>query len=166
MYDGRVIEAAVRDMTAAHAGEEDLANWFRTRWLPELRPLAADVWVFTPDFRRILVVEHCWRGLVPPGGRVEPGETQREGAIRELAEETGLELLVDARPAFAAARAYREDWPPTLNLSYWTVADPASELTPEPGQPARWVDVDSKWRTFHTADSAVIAGFAATQRPR
>ena len=32
---------------------------------------------------------------VVPGGRVEPGETIAETAVRELAEETGLEIKVE-----------------------------------------------------------------------
>ena len=31
------------------------------------------------------------------------------------------------------------------------------------GQPARWVDVRSDWRTFHKPDAAVIARFAEQQ---
>ncbi|WP_284983522.1 NUDIX hydrolase [Arthrobacter sp. efr-133-TYG-118] len=153
-------------MSIAHIAEEGLLAWFRSEWLPDPRSLAADVWVFSPDFQRILVVQHRWRGLVPPGGRVEPGETPREGAIRELAEETGLELLMADRPAFAAARSYRSGWTATLNLSYWTVAEPATDLLPEDGQPARWVDVCSDWRTFHKPDAAVIARFAEQQSRR
>ncbi|WP_354247483.1 NUDIX domain-containing protein [Arthrobacter sp. UYEF20] len=138
--------------------------WFQSNWRADPRPLAADVWVFPPDFQRILVVEHRWRGLVPPGGRVEPGETPREGAVRELAEETGLELVVADRPAFAAARSYRSDWSATLNLSYWAIADPAMKLLPEVGQPARWIDVGSDWRTFHKQDATAVARFAEQQR--
>ncbi|MGM7776864.1 NUDIX domain-containing protein [Arthrobacter sp. KNU-44] len=157
------MEAAIHDVSIAHIAEEGLLTWFHSEWLMNPRPLAADVWVFSPDFQRILVVEHRWRGLVPPGGRVEPGETPREGAARELAEETGVELPIADRPAFAAARSYRSDWSATLNLSYWTIADPATALLPEDGQPARWVDVRSDWRTFHKPDAAVIARFAEQQ---
>ncbi len=141
MHDKRVVDAAIRDVAVAHVAEEGLKEWFQSEWLMDPRQLATDVWVFTPDFRRILVVQHRWRGLVPPGGRVEPGETPREAAMRELTEETGMELLAADRPAFAAARSYRSDWPATLNLSYWAIADPATELLPEPGQPALWVEV-------------------------
>ncbi|WP_082575063.1 NUDIX domain-containing protein [Arthrobacter sp. Soil763] len=94
------------------------------------------------------------------------GETPREAAVRELREETGIEPAIAHRPAFAAARSYRQDWPETLNLSYWAVAEASSELRPEPGQPARWVDVDTNWRTFHRLDAGVNAGFAAAQRRR
>ncbi|WP_445154291.1 NUDIX domain-containing protein [Arthrobacter sp. Hor0625] len=166
MADQRAIDAASRDVLGAHIAEEGLLEWFGTKWPSDPQPLAADVWAFTPDFTRILVVEHRWRGLVPPGGRVEPGETPREAAVRELREETGLDPAIAHRPAFAAARSYCRDWPETLNLSYWAVADATSELRPEPGQPARWADVDTDWRTFHRLDAGVIAGFAAAQQRR
>jgi 8-oxo-dGTP diphosphatase len=164
LRDRTDVDAALHDMLIAHSAEDGLLAWFQSEWLPDPRPLAADVWVFSPDFARILVVQHRWRGLVPPGGRGEPGETPREGAVRELAEETGLGSAVADRPAYAAARSYRRDWPATLNLSYWAVADPARELRPEAGQPVRWVDVNTGWRTFHEADAAVIAQFAEQQR--
>ncbi|MGJ9405731.1 NUDIX domain-containing protein [Nesterenkonia aurantiaca] len=164
MYQKRVIEAATADIDRAHTAEHGVHSWFQTEWAAEPQPLASDVWVFTPDFQRLLVVEHRWRGLVPPGGKVEVEETPREGAVRELAEEAGVHADLAVRPAFAAVRAYRRDWPPTLNLSYWAIADPAVELGSEPGQPACWVDVNSGWRTFHEGDALVIAEFAQQQR--
>ncbi|OGY25057.1 MAG: hypothetical protein A2Y57_02510 [Candidatus Woykebacteria bacterium RBG_13_40_7b] len=33
-----------------------------------------------------------WKGLVPPGGHIEYGETMEETVIRETKEETGLEI--------------------------------------------------------------------------
>ncbi|UKA56941.1 NUDIX domain-containing protein [Arthrobacter sp. FW306-2-2C-D06B] len=163
MHDSRIVDVAIHDVSIAHMAEEGLLAWFQSKWLKDPRPLAADVWVFSPDFQRILVVQHRWRGLVPPGGRVEQGETPRDGATRELAEETGIELTVADRPAFAAARSYRSDWSATLNLSYWAIADPETKLNPEAGQPARWVDIGADWRTFHKSDAAVIARFAEQQ---
>ncbi|WP_432394758.1 NUDIX domain-containing protein [Pseudarthrobacter sp. L19] len=93
------------------------------------------------------------------------GETPHEGAARELAEETGLVLDIAAAPVFAAVRSYRDDLPPTLNLSYWSVASPAKDrLVPEADQPALWVDVGSAWRTYHADDAQVISGFAERKR--
>ncbi len=34
------------------------------------------------------------RGLALPGGKLNPGETPEEGAVREFAEETGLTLVI------------------------------------------------------------------------
>jgi len=159
------VAAALYDLAAAEIVEDGAESWFRSVWMAEQRPLAADVWVFSPDYLSILVVDHPWRGLVPPGGKVEPGEAPREGAVRELAEETGLVLAIAAAPASAAVRSYGDDWPPTLNLSYWAVASPVTaRLVPETDQPALWVDVESAWRKYHADDAQVISGFAERKR--
>ena len=44
-----------------------------------MEPLAAEVWVTDPAFGHVLLVKHRVRGWVPPGGKVEPGETPRAG---------------------------------------------------------------------------------------
>ncbi|WP_435589399.1 NUDIX domain-containing protein [Micromonospora chalcea] len=46
---------------------------------------------------------------VPPGRKVEPGETPREAARLELLEETGLEAEMLARPAAVCVRSYHPD---------------------------------------------------------
>ncbi len=162
MVDGfaRSVVAATRDIGRSRVVEDGVLAWFQTEWMNDPQPLAADVWVFSPDFGFVLVVSHRWRGLVPPGGAVEPGETPYEAATRELAEETGLHLCPNARPAFAAARSYRADWSPTLNLSYWTTAAKDALLLPEAGQEARWVRLDSNWRRYHAEDVRVMRAFA------
>lgn len=165
-YLAHDIPATVQEISAAHNSEQGVLEWFQTVWAENPQPLAAEVWVFSRDFRRVLVVAHRWRGLVPPGGRVEVWETLRQGAARELAEEAGLALDLAERPAFAAARSYRADWLPTLNVAYWTTADPDSLLVPEPGQPAKWVEVDSDWRTFHPQDASIMMRFAADMRAK
>jgi 8-oxo-dGTP diphosphatase len=59
-----------------------------------------EAWVSTAvvdDADRVLLVRNAWSdGWVPPGGNVEPSEGLREAAIREVREETGVEVLVHA----------------------------------------------------------------------
>ncbi|MES1915296.1 MAG: hypothetical protein MHM6MM_007266 [Cercozoa sp. M6MM] len=54
------------------------------------------------DTRRFLAVQHRRRGWEVPGGKVDPGETAREAARRELHEEAGAVLtsqqLLELRP--------------------------------------------------------------------
>jgi hypothetical protein len=49
-----------------------------------MEPIAVEVWAFDESFRHVLLVRHRWRGWVPPGGKVEAGETPREAARREF----------------------------------------------------------------------------------
>lgn len=47
--------------------------------------------------RRILLVHERERGLWElPGGRIDPGETPRQAAVRELSEETGQRVAPEA----------------------------------------------------------------------
>jgi len=55
------------------------------------------VTAFVPDGSgRLLLVRPNRRGWEMPGGRVEPGEDVAEAAVREVEEETGCEVAVEA----------------------------------------------------------------------
>ncbi|MBG0818662.1 NUDIX hydrolase [Planomonospora sp. ID82291] len=133
------MRAAVADARRAHAEFDDARAWLQEVVEGPLHPIAADVWVFDDAFEHVLLVKHRWRGWVPPGGRVEPGETRREAACRELTEETGVVAEVLEVPAAVTVRSYRSDWAPTLGLSYVAVIDRSLPLTAEPHQPAAWI---------------------------
>ncbi|MEU7240303.1 NUDIX hydrolase [Streptomyces sparsogenes] len=55
----------------------------------------ADIIVVTPD-RQVLLIERNWAPFeghwALPGGHRDPGESSREAAARELAEETGVSV--------------------------------------------------------------------------
>ncbi|MFE2693626.1 NUDIX domain-containing protein [Streptomyces mirabilis] len=59
----------------------------------------ADIIVVTPD-RQVLLIERSWDPYeghwALPGGHVDPGETSRNAAARELAEETGVHVMSEA----------------------------------------------------------------------
>lgn len=72
----------------------------------------------------------------PPSGRLEPGETQSQAVVREMAEELGLEVV----PLAKVWECPTEDGHYTL---HWWSARPVDDraLVPQPGEvsEARWV---------------------------
>ncbi|WP_431953053.1 NUDIX domain-containing protein [Actinacidiphila sp. bgisy167] len=162
-YEGgrRVVEAAAADAERAVAEYDAARQWLAAAMRGPMEPLAAEVWVFDTTLARVLLVRHRWRGWVPPGGKVEAGETPREGASRELFEEAGLrpELLPD--PAAVAVRSYHPALPVTLGLSYAAVVDAGTPFVAEDGQPVAWTRLDEGWESCFPDDPSRIRQHAA-----
>ncbi|MFF3209317.1 NUDIX domain-containing protein [Streptomyces sp. NPDC002886] len=155
-FDRRVAEAAAADVRLARIHLDGAGQWLTTDGLGSTAPLAAEVWVFDEDLARVLLVHHRWRGWVPPGGSVEPGETPREGARRELFEETGIAVDLLPEPAAATVRSYRAEWAPTLGLSFVAIASAATPLVAESGQPAAWTPLDEDWAGYFPQDASYV----------
>jgi 8-oxo-dGTP pyrophosphatase MutT (NUDIX family) len=66
---------------------------------------------------------------VVPGGRVEPGETVAETAVRELDEETGLAIRVVSELGVAEQESWRV--PPIRDENHFVHAIPAGETEDE-----------------------------------
>jgi 8-oxo-dGTP pyrophosphatase MutT (NUDIX family) len=86
-----------------------------------LKHATSSVFVFRriPGGWRLGLIRHPHFGLmVIPGGHVEPGETQAEAALREVAEETGLAVRLVCPPAAPLPGGYR---PPRVAPPWWIV---------------------------------------------
>ncbi|MEM9201715.1 MAG: NUDIX domain-containing protein [Actinomycetota bacterium] len=158
------VEACTVDLDAALRVYDDAGEWFAQHAASLAAPLAAEVWVYDPAFSHVVLVHHRWRQWVPPGGKIEDGETPSGAAVRETAEETGMVVELMARPVAAAVRSFHPDWPATLSLSYAAVADPHATLRPEDGQPAAWWPLEVEWGSAFPDDRRRMIAFAASQR--
>ncbi|MFE3643390.1 NUDIX hydrolase [Streptomyces sp. NPDC059169] len=148
----RTLEAGIRDARRALDERGGAAEWLLQPDAALRGPLATEVWVFDSNMTHILLVKHRWRGWVPPGGKVDPGETPREAARRELFEETGVQVELLDTPAAATVRSYRPAGSDTLGLSYVAFLDRRTPLTPEEGQPAAWHRLDEPWHGWFSDD--------------
>ncbi len=129
--------------------------------------------VIRDDEGRILFVKHkvehggFWQGKwICPGGKLEPGETLAEGALREVREETHLEVeLTKPLPAFDTI--FRDGDKVLLHVVYIDfLADLiGGELRPDDdvGE-AEWWDqntLTSRWHELHPDSKRLmeIAGY-------
>lgn len=147
-----ILGAVASDVGLAALEFDDARAWLERACQRPMEPLSAEVWVTDPAFEHVLLVKHRVRGWVPPGGKVEPGETPRVAAARELAEETGLRAELLRVPAAVSVRSYRSDWSPTLGLSYAAIVGRDVPLGGECGQPPRWFDLDEEWESVFPED--------------
>jgi ADP-ribose pyrophosphatase len=129
--------------------------------------------VIRDDESRVLLVKHkverggFWQGKwICPGGQLEPGETLAEGALREVREETHLEVkITQALPAFDTI--FRDGDKILLHVVY---IDFLADLVGGDLQPdsdvaeAEWWDAHTlakRWNELHTDTQRLmeIAGY-------
>jgi len=104
----------------------------------------AVVIVLTDDEGRVLMIRRgpaapragYW---MPPGGRVEPGESYEDAVRREAREELGLEVVAVA--PIGACDSDDGEW----RLLFWRARIVGGALAPNPDEvaEARWADADA-----------------------
>jgi 8-oxo-dGTP diphosphatase len=152
LIEARALEAAMCDARQALADYDGTLEWLLRPNVSIDGPLATEVWVFDSTLTQVLLVNHRWRGWVPPGGKVDPGETPREAARRELFEETGVQAQLIATPAAATVRSYHPNRTATAGISYVAVIDQRTQLASEIGQSAAWHRLDEPWQGWFSDD--------------
>ena len=90
--------------------------------------------------RRVLIAQRPpgkWRAgdWEFPGGKIEPGETERQALERELEEELGIEVLA-ARPLGTFEHDYTDR---SVRIALWLVTDFRGTPASRDGQALRWV---------------------------
>ncbi|MFF2123463.1 NUDIX domain-containing protein [Kitasatospora sp. NPDC058184] len=126
----------------------------------------ADVVATTPD-GRVLLIERGWPPFegawALPGGHVDPGETSRDAAARELAEETGVRVdtadLLQLGVWDAPGRDPRGRYVTVAYLA--VVPDGTPTAAGDDARTARWWPVDGLPEQLAFDHAAILA--AATR---
>lgn len=97
------------------------------------------------DSLRVLMIYR--RGVWDlPKGKVDKGESRREAAIREVAEETGSKPPKIEKKLTETVHTYEDEWGYFIKTTYWYAMTTKSEhFTPESNEGIEkvcWVDVD------------------------
>lgn len=119
------------------------------------------VWRHASDGPEVLVVHRPrYRDWSLPKGKLEPGESHEEGAVREVAEETGYTCVLG--PEVLAAR-YRDAKGRPKLVRYWAMTPAGGEGAFVPGDEVdeiRWLTVpDARARLSYRRDLAVLEAF-------
>ncbi|MFI1621801.1 NUDIX domain-containing protein [Streptomyces lydicus] len=114
---------------------------------PEAIRYTADVVALTPG-GDVLLIERDWPPYVGawalPGGHVDPGETSRAAAARELAEETGVQVAVDdLRQIGVWDSPERDPRGRYVTVAYAAVVPAGTRITAgDDARTARWCPLD------------------------
>jgi ADP-ribose pyrophosphatase YjhB (NUDIX family) len=88
--------------------------------------------VVTDDAGRVLLVREDGEWLAP-GGEVEPGETHEEALIREVREETGVEIGVRDLAAVTEVAFECADDRLAFYFAHYSATPETTELAADPG---------------------------------
>ncbi len=119
----------------------------------------------TTKKREVLLIADRYGMIAPPKGHIEPGETYEEAAIREVREETGLDVV--SRASLGAVR-YRFPWDSGVTektVHYFLMEAVGGHLAAQPGETldVMWVAEDAlgSFNTYKDTYVAVGRAFSA-----
>ena len=99
----------------------------------------------------LLLIKHTNGGHWSfPKGHVEPGETEAQTALREVREETGLEVQIDT--SFREVVSYSPRKDTIKNVVYFLAWVKSKEIRPQPEEVSqvKWVEISlaPKWLIY------------------
>lgn len=99
----------------------------------------------------LLLIKHTNGGHWSfPKGHVEPGETEAQTALREVREETGLEVQIDT--SFREVVSYSPRKDTIKNVVYFPAWVKSKEIRPQPEEVSqvKWVEISlaPKWLNY------------------
>lgn len=99
----------------------------------------------------LLLIKHTNGGhWFFPKGHVEPGETEAQTALREVREETGLEVQIDT--SFREVVSYSPRKDTIKNVVYFLAWVKSKEIRPQPEEVSqvKWVEISlaPKWLNY------------------
>ncbi|MFB6143214.1 MAG: NUDIX hydrolase [Halorientalis sp.] len=107
--------------------------------------------VVTDDAGRVLLVREDGRWLAP-GGAVEPGETHAAALVREVREETGVEVAVGDTVAATVVTARHGAESTTFHVAHYAATPETTGLSEDPGRPGEDIE-RAEWRASVPADT-------------
>lgn len=117
------------------------------------------------DDKKVLIVQrekielgnnHALLHWVFPGGRIEKGETEEEALLREVSEETGRSVKIEAR----IEKRQHPEFPVVVSYFFCTLVDQSMVgINTEEIRETRWVAFDELPQYFTSSLNPVVAAF-------
>lgn len=111
----------------------------------------------TADGIKILLIQHWSGNWSFPKGHMEKGEDERQTAIREIKEETGLDVVLDEK--FKRTITYMPAKDTLKSVVFFVAHNQSGEAVPQPEEvkTLEWVDLEmARGRITHDKDKWIM----------